>query len=219
MEMLVPILLADVLNPVLLAFLIYSAGSRHGVASSCVGLLGHTAAYFCAGLVLLWGFESLAAMLEKPSAVDYLVSTLLGVALLWVAYLATKPAPAKAPGSAELPPPGLLRTFATGAVVNFIGLPFALPYFAAVDQILKADLDLLGSLTWLVAYNLAYAAPFLLVPILTAAMGERSREILQRVNARVERGSAVLMPLLLVGVAVVLVLDGASYFLRGQGLF
>ena len=66
MEMLIPILVADVLNPVLLAFLIYAAGGRHGAIDSCAGLLGHTVAYFCAGLALLWGFDRIANALNEP---------------------------------------------------------------------------------------------------------------------------------------------------------
>jgi threonine/homoserine/homoserine lactone efflux protein len=219
MEMLVPILLVDVLNPVLLAFLIYTAGTRHGVLNSCAGLLGHTIAYFCAGLVLFWGFDSIAKVLANPGVIDYALSTALGLLLLWVAYLASQPDKSKDSAQPEAAPSGLLGVFVAGAVINFIGLPFALPYFAAVDQIIKADLAGAGSLLLLVGYNLAYAAPFLLVPILTAAMGEGSRRILQRVNAWVERGSAVLMPIMLALLGVALLADGISYFVRGQGLW
>jgi len=60
-------------------------------------------------------------------------------------------------------------------VINFIGIPFALPYFAAIDQILKANLATGDTLVLLVAYNPVYAPPFLVVPILVAALGERSR--------------------------------------------
>jgi len=40
-----------------------------------------------------------------------------------------------------------LTAFGFGAVINLIGLPFALPYFAALDQILKADLTVTDSVT------------------------------------------------------------------------
>lgn len=221
MELLVPILFADVLNPVLLAFLIYVAGGRNGVRNSCAGLLGHTFAYFCAGLILLWGFERIALLIEQPGAIDFVVSTLVGAFLLWAAYRVAKAGGSSDAERAETEaaqPPGPVRNFATGAVINFIGLPFALPYLAAVDQILKADLDMVGSVALLAGYNLAYAVPFALVPILTASMGERSRAVLQSMNSWVERGSAVVMPLLLAAIGVLLVADGISFFVRGQAL-
>ena len=221
MELLIAILIADVLNPVLLAFLIYVAGSPNGARDSLVGLLGHTFAYFCAGLILLWGFERVALLIEQPSAIDFVFSTLVGVFLLWAAYRTAQArgsSGADRTGSESAQPPGPARIFATGAVINFIGLPFALPYFAAVDQILKADLDGVGSVAILAAYNLAYAAPFALVPILTALMGERSRAMLQSINGWVERGSAVVMPLLLAAIGALLVADGISFFVRGKAL-
>ena len=221
MELLIPILVADVLNPVLLAFLIYVAGGRHGVRDSCAGLLGHTVAYFCAGLILLWGFERIALLIAQPAAIDFVLSTLVGLFLLWAAYRtaqAVGSADADRAGKEAEQPPGPARVFATGAVINFIGLPFAIPYLAAVDQILKADLDIAGSVAVLAVYNLAYAAPFALVPLLTALLGERSRAVLQSINGWVERGSAVVMPLLLAAIGLLLVADGISFFVRGQAL-
>jgi hypothetical protein len=43
---LVPILLADVVNPVLFAFMVYAAGTDRPIANSSALLLGHTVAYF-----------------------------------------------------------------------------------------------------------------------------------------------------------------------------
>jgi len=36
-----------------------------------------------------------------------------------------------------------VKAFGLGAVINFVGIPFALPYFAALNQILKADLTII----------------------------------------------------------------------------
>jgi cytochrome c biogenesis protein CcdA len=98
-------------------------------------------------------------------------------------------------------------------------LPFALPYFAAIDQILKANFATGDTLVLLVAYNLVYALPFLVVPILVATLGERSRPILQRVNATLDRASAFLMPVLLGLAGLALVADAVLYFTTGKGLF
>ena len=78
--------------------------------------------------------------------------------------------------------------------------------------------DLAGSLGVLAAYNAAYALPFLVVPVLTAVMGEGSRGVLQRINEWVARGSAVLMPIMLLLLGAFLVLEGLSDCVRGEGL-
>ena len=112
-----------------------------------------------------------------------------------------------------------LKSFTIGAIINIIGLPFALPYFAALDQILKAELTVTSSVIVLVGYNLLYALPFLVVPVLVMMMGENSRPVLARVNEKVDRVSAYLMPLMLGFVGMALVLDALLYFTNGKGLF
>jgi hypothetical protein len=104
-------------------------------------------------------------------------------------------------------------------VINLIGLPFALPYFAALDQILEADLTATDSVTVLVGYNLAYALPFLIVPVLVLALGERSGPLLARINQKVDQVSTFLMPIMLLLVGIALVVDAILCFATGNGLF
>ena len=50
---LLPILLSDIVNPVLFAFMVYAAGSSRPVMSSSAMLLGHTLSYFSFGIGLI----------------------------------------------------------------------------------------------------------------------------------------------------------------------
>ena len=75
------------------------------------------------------------------------------------------------------------------------------------------------SLGMLAGYNAAYLAPFVVVPVLTAVMGEGAAAILNRINSTVERVGAVVIPLILGAVGIALVTDAALYFTRGEGLF
>lgn len=214
---LIPLLLTDVANPVLFALLVYLAGRQRGAVLSSAALGGHTAAYFSSGVVIALAFDQLTEFMATPGPVSYGLGGLLGLLLLWVAWLSRSEAPAPEPD--EESPVTAGAAFVTGAIVNFVGTPFALPYFAAIDQILKAELDVGGSLAVLGAYNLAYLAPFLAVPILTALMGERAQIVLGRINARVERIAGVLLPLILGAVGIALTLDAVLFFVRGEGLF
>jgi cytochrome c biogenesis protein CcdA len=214
---LIPFLIADVLNPVLFAFMVYAAGTRRPVVTSSAMLLGHTAAYFGAGIVIALGLEKITRYLANPSSVDYLVALVVGLLLLWVAFPKAEKAEAKRPkDSGSITP---LSAFGIGAVINFIGIPFALPYFAAIDQMLKANFSTGDTLVLLVAYNLVYALPFLIVPILVMTLGERSRPVLQRINRTMGRASAVLMPIFLGLAGLALVADALLYFATGEGLF
>jgi cytochrome c biogenesis protein CcdA len=215
---LVPILLADIVNPVLFAFMVYAVGTDRPIGNSIAVLLGHTVAYLVFGIALAFAFETISRRLSNPEPLDFGIGLLVGVLLLWVAWQSHggNGQETSGPSVERLTPP---KAFSIGAIINIVGLPFALPYFAALDQILKANLTVTDSILALTGYNLAYALPFLVVPGLALALGEGARPVLARINEKVDRAGAFLMPLILGLVGIALVLDAALYFTRGEGLF
>lgn len=218
LTVLIPILLADVVNPVLFAFMVYAVGTDRPLLNANAVLLGHTAAYLAFGIALAFAYDAIAERLGDPAPMDFGISLVIGLLLLWVAWKSARGSTkdSSAPEVARLTP---LKAFGIGAVVNAIGIPFALPYFAAIDQVLKANLDVAESVTVLVAYNLVYALPFLIVPGLVLILGEAGRPILTRINEKLDRVSAFLMPILLGLVGGALVADAVRYFVVGEGLF
>lgn len=214
---LLPILLVDVINPVLFGTLVYCAGSKRPVANGLSLVAGHTAAYLAGGIVIALGVEKITARLANPEPLDFAISGIIGLALIAVAIPTKRKGPPKAsePEWALTP----LKCFGFGAIINFIGLPFALPYFAAVDAILGAGLSVAGSFAAIAAYNLGYALPFLIVPAATALFGDRIKPQLEKVNGIIDRLSGVLVPLMLLAIGLALVADSAAFFYRGVGLF
>jgi cytochrome c biogenesis protein CcdA len=214
---LIPILLTDVVNPVLFAFLVFAASTNRPVLLSSAMLLGHTAAYFGAGVLLALFMERITEYLSTPHTIDFIIELILGAVLVWLAFQARKdPGKRQDEKSPEL---NVVSAFTFGAVVNFVGIPFAVPYFAAIDQVLKADLTAIQAVYVLLGYNLVYAMPFAIVPVLSAIMGKEAQPLLARVNAGLDRASSVLMPLLLGLLGFALLLDAGSYFIRGASLF
>lgn len=214
---LLPFLAVDIVNPVLFAFMVYAAGSNRPILASSMLLLGHMLAYFLFGIVAALGFEQVAAYLANPSLLDYLLGLVIGVLLLWMAVRITVQAPSGKKISEQ--PLGLLSALGMGAVINFVGIPFALPYFAVVDQILKADLSTAAAVGLIAGYNITYALPFLIVPVLVAILGEKSAALLQRINAALDRISNFLMPVLLGLAGLALIADALLYLFSGEGLF
>ena len=212
-----PILLSDVLNPVLFAFMIYAVGSKRPVATSSAMLLGHTAAYMISGVILAYTIEKLSTRLANPQTIDFVIEFVIACALLWLV-LRTRKDKGKRPDE-QTPEFTVWKAFSFGAVINLIGIPFAVPYFAAIDQLLKSGLDTSGVVTGLVIYNVAYALPFALIPVLTAVMGDRSKPILDRINGYMEKASDVIMPLLLLAIGLALLVDSLWYFISGQSFF
>ena len=215
---LIPILLADIVNPVLFAFMVYAVGTDRPLGNSIAALLGHTAAYLGFGIALAFAFDAITNWLANPKPIDYGIGLLIGVLLLWVAWR-IRGGDKQEKQETQVERLGPLKSFGIGAIINIIGLPFALPYFAALDQILKADLTVTDSVMVITGYNLGYALPFLVVPVLAVALGDRSRPVLARINEKVDRISAYLMPLMLTLVGIALVLDAIRFFAVGKGLF
>ena len=213
---LIPILLTDVVNPVLFAFMVYAVGTHRPLLNSSALLIGHTVAYFTAGVVLAIWLESIMARLNSPEPVDYGISVVIGTLLVWFAFRSRSDT-GKRPEDNE-PDLTPASSFMYGAIVNFIGIPFAVPYFAALGQIMKADLSAPQGYATLLAYNAAYALPFLIVPVLRMAMGEASRDLLGRMNARIEQISSILMPILLGLLGIALIANAASFFIDGEPL-
>jgi len=212
-----PILLTDVVNPVLFAFMVYAAGTSRPVLLSSSMLLGHTISYFSAGIVLALFMESIADFFANPRTIDFVIELALGLVLLWVA-LGSRKSTGKRPDE-KTPQFTVPSAFAFGALVNFIGIPFAVPYFAAIDQILKTDLSTTEAVLMLLSYNLAYALPFALVPVLSAVMGEKAKPVLNRINEVLDKLSGVLMPAMLGIIGLALLADAITYFVSGSSLF
>ena len=213
---LLPIFLIDFLNPVLFAMLVFAAGSQRGIANSAALLMGHTLAYFVAGVAIAYGMEQIAGRLVNPHRIDFVISGIVGLGLLWMLVQTKRDgAPVADEPEWELTP---LKCLGFGAVVNFIGIPFALPYFAAVDQILKADLSLAESVTTLGIYNIAYALPYFVVPAMVAVSGESAKPFLEKINGFLVKASDIIMPWMLGLLGLALLADSAVYFYRGEGL-
>jgi cytochrome c biogenesis protein CcdA len=213
---LLPILLVDVLNPVLFAMLVFAAGSSRPVINSAAMLAGHTLAYLLAGVAISFGLEQGAERLANPQRIDFIISAVIGIALIFMAIPTKKNgAPTASEPEWELTP---AKCIGFGAVINFVGIPFALPYFAVVDQVLKADLTMSESFATLVIYNLVYALPFLVVPILVAVSGESAKPLLEKINGYLTQAADFLMPWMFGLLGLALLADSVAYFWRGQGL-
>ncbi len=214
---LVPILVADVVNPVLLAALIYELGSSRPVTNSTALLLGHTVAYTAAGIALVLGIDAVAERLVNPEPIDFGIEAVAGVALLVVGVAMARGKKAEQEFE-EDDGHGPVSSFALGALINVIGIPFAVPYFGAVTQILRADLSWNATVAVLLVYNTLYAVPFALVILARVVFREQADAPLRRLNEGMERLSAVLVPVLLLLLGALFVADAGWYFFTGRAL-
>ena len=214
---LIPLLVVDVLNPVLFALLVLAVGTQKPYANSMSLLAGHTFSYLFLGIVIALGLDQITDRLNNPLPVDFVIGLLIGLLCVWAA-LASRDGKASEERSPEreLTP---AFCFGYGAVVNFLGVPFAIPYFAAIDQILKANLSVEISVLVVAIYNVTYALPFLLVPLAVAILGERSKPILERINNALISLVDKLMPIMLFLIGAALIADALAFLITGKSLW
>lgn len=218
------ILVVDIANPVLLAVVVLAVSGERPIATSLAVIAGHTLAYFLAGALIVFGLaewlqeiaQPLIDQFKAPRLIDYVFSLVIGALLVWVALLWRTDPPKPSENPPQPKSPGLVSAFLLGAVINFIGIPFALPYFAFIAEILQAPEEMRW--TALILYNLGYAAPFLLIPAAVAIVGPSIMPLLSKINAFVERYSVFVLPLIFLGLGMFLILDAGFYFVRGSGL-
>jgi cytochrome c biogenesis protein CcdA len=221
LPILIPILLADVINPVLLAADIYALGGRKPIFYSLMVLTGWLVVYFGSGVLIAMGLESIMSFLNNPRPIDFYIELVIAALLIWFGIKFILPSKTskkeeKYDDSSKL---NAIGAFGIGATINLIGLPFALPYFAALDQILKANMGWVESLSTLLLYNLLYVAPFAILIFIKVLFGEKGERLLQTVNNWMDKIGKVLLPGMMILLAIALIIDAVKYFTTGTPWF
>ncbi len=217
----IPILVSDVLNPVLLAGVIFGLGSRRPFLNSTLLLLGWFVTYFAAGILLALGLDAIIDFFKTPRPIDFVIETVLGLLLIGLGVYVVRSGQHHKKGR-EFDDADTLSagtSFWIGASINLIGMPFAIPYFAFLGQILKADLDWMGALMVLLIYNLLYVLPFSLLIFIRLIYREESDVLFKSISDAMEWLSAILMPILLFLVGGALLADAFVFFSTGNPLF
>ena len=217
----IPILVSDVLNPVLLAGVIFGLGSRRPFLNSTLLLLGWFVTYFAAGILLALGLDAIIDFFKTPRPIDFVIETVLGLLLIGLGVYVVRSGQRHKKGR-EFDDADTLSagtSFWIGASINLIGMPFAIPYFAFLGQILKADLDWMGALMVLLIYNLLYVLPFSLLIFIRLIYRQESDVLFKSISDAMESLSAILMPILLFLVGGALLADAFVFFSTGNPLF
>jgi cytochrome c biogenesis protein CcdA len=220
--LLTPIALVDSTSiiPTCIVPIIVLLGGRRPIPATLSFISGIFLAYFAFGLVIVFGAttlletatEWLKSQMRPPNTIEVLIQIAIGVVL---AALAVKLADRKQRSRDKEPPADVSAwgAFLFGAVFMLSGVWGALPYFAAIDGILRADLSATGGLLALGYYNLFVVVPLIAMVVIRAALGERSNALFERLNQFFTRWTKrlVLGGLLMLG--FFLIADGVGWLI------
>ena len=219
---LLPIALIDSTSivPLSLVPLAILMSSKRPIAATSGFLLGLTLSYLAIGLLIYFGlqqsFDVIAARLEKtlvdPDIIDIRIQIGIGAVLAFIGWKFSAPAKPKrvSEPTTEASPMGAFL-FAVG--INIVGIPGAIPYFAAINEMMRADLPAFEAVVALVFYQAIFIAPLIGIVILRAWIGARAEPILGWISNFMERVGGRVVMILIFLLGVVLMIDGIGWHL------
>ena len=182
-------------------------------------MIGIFFAYGTSGLLAVLGLNELIQTVIVNSGFSLstpllnTIQLLIGVILLVVGItlrIPTQSEPVKVTTKLTL-----ARTFLLGMSVTVLELPTALPYFAAIEQIARANLDLLSIISILVLYNLIFVLPPIALVVIYLFFHRQTfvLPLLQRINRSIAIYSPHILRFLLLGLGIFLIADSLSHIL------
>ena len=204
--------------PLCIVLLVMLLAGPNPVVRSCALILGIFVAYLAFGLLVLFGLQTIIDEVEvyidrlwtNPNLEELILQIIIGMVLCVVAWRMI----AKDKKSADKPAPSSMtavQAFTSGAVLTIVGLPGAVPYFAAIELTLRAELAMAEEIIALVFYNVVFVLPIAAIVVLRAILGDRSQRLFDRIKVFFDTwGQRVIVALLIV-LGVILILDGIGW--------
>ena len=180
---LTPIALIDSTSivPLCIVLLLVLLSGPAPLIRSSMLLVGIFVTNMVCGLLILFGLGSLFEALEAtairvwkhPNAEELIFQILLG--LLLIAF-ARRMARSRGGGAGKKVDRGMTGTqaFTAGLGLTIVGMPGAVPYFGAINLILRDQLPVAQSLGALAFYNLVFLAPLIALVTLRLILGARA---------------------------------------------
>lgn len=177
--------------------------------------------YFIFGILILLGLDTLIDkyaekfvlyVKSEPDCIELVIQILIGLMMIYFAWQFSKKAPKDASTKSYDPDITPMQALVLSASINIIGMWGALPYFAAMAQILKADLETVSMISILLYYNLVFALPLIGFMVLRLLMGERATFVLNKVTDFFSHWGKQVFIISLYLLGPLLIADGIGWF-------
>ncbi len=223
--LLIPVALVDSLSvwPACVVPMAIALGGPRPAATAFAFVSGIVAVYLPLGVGLALGLSSVIEAINErarefwyhPDTLDMWLGLAIGLVMMALGWKVGVARTNRAERASRAAPPSLspAAAFALGAGLTIAGAWGALPYFAAVDQILKLDPSTAGAVGALAWYNLAFVSPLLAFAALRPLLGARADVILERVNALVARWGRRVLVVALALFGAVIAADSVGWLL------
>lgn len=209
--------------PIALIPLAIILNGRSPMTGSLSFIAGGFIVYFIFGIFILMGLDTLIDryaekfilyMKSEPDCVELVIQILIGFIMIYFAWQFSRKAPENSRTKSYDSDITPVQAFTLSASINIIGMWGALPYFAAMTQILKADLETTTMIWILVYYNLVFALPLIGFIILRMAMGNKATRLLNNITNFFSHWGKQVFVLSLYLLGPLLIADGIGWFIN-----
>ena len=194
-------------------------GGRRPVIGALSFVSGIFLVYSLSGVLLLLGFDLIFEMIgpsisrwwNQPNSAELGLQINVGILLLVYARKQYQRPKISAPSSSP-EPVSLVGAFTLGSSLTVVGIPGAVPYFGAIEQILRADLNPMASMGALIFYNIVFVLPFFVLVLIRTFVPNKSESIFRSISLLVTRwGKPVIVSLFII-LGLVLIADSIGWF-------
>ena len=225
LTVLTPIALIDSasVTPLGLVPLATILAGRRPFGAAFAFLAGLYVSYLIMCLLFLFGLSSalirmnawLSYRWDNPEPADFGVQVLVGLVMLVFGLRITEKRKSKSGGRDIQSGVSPASAFGFGVLMNVVGFPGALPYFAAADRIVQANPPTADAVVAVIYYVLVFVLPLTTTVLLYALLGQRMDAVVQSIQGFFDSWGKRLIMVLLVLLGLILVVDGVAYFMGG----
>lgn len=223
---LAPIALIDStsITPLALVPMISILSGKRPYLTAFAFLAGLFVSYMVMALGFLFGLSTVLMRLNgwashrwnNPEPIDFVFQILVGLVMLFFGLKITEKRQAKSGGREIQAGVTPAAAFGFGCILNVVGFPGALPYFAAADRIVQADLPASGAVMAVTFYVTIFVLPLGLIVILRKVLGRRMDPVMLAIKGFFDTWGKRVLLILLILLGILLVVDGIAYFTRGE---
>jgi cytochrome c biogenesis protein CcdA len=191
--------------------------SDRPVLVSASFIVGTFVTYFAMSVLVFMGLDSLidaasgrlAQWWENPRTICLYAQIAIGAAMLIIA--STMMQPGRKPPERQLKSISPASVFVFAALLVVIGIPGAIPLFAAIDLLIREDTSDTTAVFTLLYYNVIFVLPLVAMVIIRIVMGDRSNRVFEAISdfLTVWGKRLVIVVLLVLGLA--LIADGIGW--------
>ncbi len=205
--------------------LLYMSG-RRAVMVSTAFILGIFVAYAAFGVVIVLGVDAildpllpkLQRIMEDPNTLEIAIQIVLGIILLVFGLKLADIRPKRQARRQPAQGGGPVSAFGFGAVFMLAGAWGAVPYFAAIDRILRADVSDTSGVMLLLYYNAIFVLPLIALVIARIVLGSRADAWFTRLGDFFSHWGRRVAVAVLILLGMLLVVDGIHWLTQQSSL-